>query len=131
LIFSLETRSLLAGNQPGRCFMAMNVFRKDHLLCHNIFFFEKPGKLILEDPQIELKSEKVFDKIFLFIKSKRFAKSIFIDHAENDGFFSDNFFDLFPGEEKIIIFQSGQKNPDPDGFKMLSLYDVLKSNGKL
>ncbi len=130
-IFEQDLSQLRLTEEPDRYFLDMNVFRKDHLLSHNSFYFVRPGNLKLEEPGLEMKSEKVFDKIFLFLKSSRLVKNLYINHNEFDGFFSDNFFDLLPGEEKIVIFQSDKKSPSTGSFTLLSLYDVLKKNNKL
>ncbi len=128
LIFSDELNNLIPETDRNRCFLQMNVFRKDHLLSHNSLYFAIPRELKLEEPGLQLKSEKVFDKIFLFLRSNKLAKNVYLDHPGQDGFFSDNFFDLLPGEEKIVIFQSDKKNPDPGIFTFLSLFDVFKKN---
>ncbi len=130
MVFSEKAAVLHPDRSAGSCLLDMKVFRKNHQLAHNVFYFTEPKNLELDDPALELKWEKVFDKIFLFMKSPTLVKNIFIDHPEESGFFSDNYFDLFPGEEKIIIFQSDNRNPDPDAFSCLSLYDVFHSSSR-
>ncbi len=127
-IFSAGLQDLVPGVGSDRILLDMNIYRKDHLLSHNRFYFVRPHDLKLDEPGLEIKSERVFDKTFLFLHSRSLVKNLFISHLGCNGFFSDNFFDLMPGEEKIIIFQSENRNPDPGGFTYLSLYDVFKKH---
>ena len=40
------------------------------------------------------------------LKSKTLAREVNLSLAEDDGFFGDNYFDLLPGETKVLTFKS-------------------------
>ena len=78
----------------------------------------RPINLKLEDPKItwQVKGNQVI------LKSSKLAKYVNISIKGYTGKWTDNYFDLKPGEEKTIAFDGKIKNPV---LKVSSLYDVL------
>jgi beta-mannosidase len=73
----------------------------------NLLYFDKPMDLALEKPAIEIDTRQVTDGYELTLSSDRLAKNVYLtvnDPAE--GSFSDNYFDLLPGEQKTIYYRS-------------------------
>lgn len=67
-------------------------------------YFVTPGELNLEPTEITVNNlGKVGSRYRIKVTSSKFAKSVELT-AEVDGIFSDNGFDLLPGETKIIDF---------------------------
>lgn len=81
------------------------------------YFFVKPKDLLLEKPTIQIK--KIGEQT-IEISTDVLAKNIFLS-AENEPFFSDNYFDLLPNEKRIIKISKPIKN-----IKMISLLDTMK-----
>jgi beta-mannosidase len=46
------------------------------------------------------------------LKTDRLAKNLFLSAEGMDGFFSDNYFDLLPGEEMRIVFRTRDRAAD-------------------
>jgi len=64
------------------------------------------------------------------LKSARLAKNVYLDFPEVEGFFSDNYMDLMPGEELIVYFSPKtlvNKMLTPDDLKILTVRDTLKN----
>jgi beta-mannosidase len=56
--------------------------------------------------------------------STKYAKDVYLSLENIEGFFSDNYFDLLPGTEKKIIFQTKRQIDDFSGrLKIMSLVD--------
>lgn len=90
--------------------------RTGDLLAENTYYFSRPKDLQLQKPNFLVKkiSEKEVE-----ITTDVVAKDIYLDNKT--GNLSDNFFDLFPGEKKIISCEN------PINIKeIISLYDILK-----
>lgn len=88
--------------------------------------FVHPKGLHLLNPEIAAEIIQAGGKYFVKVKAKYFAKSVMIQIYENSYQFSDNFFDMLPGEEKMveILNYSGQlSNPK---IKVLSLNAIMK-----
>ncbi|MBE0655898.1 MAG: glycoside hydrolase family 2 protein, partial [Bacteroidales bacterium] len=104
LVYQQDIREFLSEDEMKSSVLIMNAFNGNHLLSHKKYFFVKPRDLALKDPIISLHIEKKFNKFFIFLKTLKLAKSIYLVHTKTDGFFSDNYFDLLPGEDKIVVF---------------------------
>jgi len=86
-------------------------------------YFNDVKDLQLLKPTITKKLEKR-DKIYaITISSDVLAKNVYLQ-SEKEGFFSDNFFDLLPGEIKTIEFKTQSKSFDINSLKISSLVDT-------
>jgi len=81
------------------------------------FFFDKPKDLKLSKPNIQIKT---IDEVTIEISTDVLAKDVFL-YSENDTFFEDNYFDLFPNEKRIIKLSKPVQN-----IKVKSLFDTMK-----
>jgi len=81
----------------------------------------KPKDLKLTDPKItyQIKGNQVI------LKSSSLAKYVFVDIAGFKGRLSDNYFDLLPGNEKIISFDQKEVTTKVVGLNIKSLWDVI------
>jgi len=92
------------------------------LISQDIFYFELNKNLDLKRPDISLDYAAIEGGYEIRLSSNTLVKSLFID-CEVDGKYSDNYFDLLPGEEKKIIFKTGEKlskYPELLHFQMIS-----------
>ena len=72
------------------------------VLSKNSFFFEPFKKLKITHPTVEHTIEKDETGFNITLKTDKLAKNIYLQTGDEKGFFSDNYFDLMPGE-KITI----------------------------
>ncbi len=82
------------------------------------YFFVSPKNLELQKPEIKM---SWLNKNSFEITTNTFAKNIFLDGGE-EIFFSDNYFDLPPGETKIIHVKGSKDKPKQ--IKIMSLFDT-------
>ncbi len=78
------------------------------ILTDNLFFFKKYKELNLEKPEIKIDAVKTDDGYELKLNTDKFAKDVCLSFEDQDGFFEDNYFDLFPGEVKKVKFQTNK-----------------------
>jgi len=90
------------------------------------FYFVKPKEMNLLKPEIKITIEKEENHFVLLLLSDVLAKNVFVE-SDIDGSFSDNFFDLIPGEEKRIEFYP-DKEEGNISFTVFSLWDILKDS---
>lgn len=90
------------------------------------FYFVKPKDMNLSKPEIKISIEKNGNHYILNLVSSTLAKNVFVD-CKADGKFSDNFFDLIPGEEKIIEFYPNEDISEVS-FTTFSLWDTMQNN---
>ncbi len=97
----------------------------EKILASNIYYFLPVKDLKLPEPNIQKEIVKTTDGYQIILKTDKLAKNVFLS-IDGNGFFSDNYFDLLPGEEKRITFISKWVT---DSFgkelKVISLVDTL------
>ena len=111
--------SLAAGNCFLRLELYLNNDNKD--LVTKYFYFEKPGDLALQDPGIMVEKTGIGE--VRVICKKYLAKDVYL---YSDGLvFEDNFFDLLPGESKIIKYVLLESEPGSvHDIKVKTLFDA-------
>jgi beta-mannosidase len=94
------------------------------VLASNIYYFEPPKDLLLPIPDIQKEINRVEDGYQITLNTNKLAKNIFLS-IPVDGHFSDNYFDLLPGEEKELLFKGSKPiNSFEKELKVISLKDT-------
>ncbi len=83
------------------------------------YYFVSPKDLKMERPVINC---KWISGNSIELTTGRLAKNIFLSYTGNDAFFSDNYFDLIPGEKKIVQIKANIIKRE--NLKIRSLIDV-------
>ncbi|HBJ71148.1 MAG TPA: hypothetical protein DDY62_02065 [Cryomorphaceae bacterium] len=71
------------------------------VLAENTIYFTAPKDLRLPAPKVECSVEENEDEFMVVLSTDNLAKNIHIT-SELKGNFSNNFFDLLPGESKMV-----------------------------
>ena len=93
-----------------------------------LHYFVSPGRLRLQKPRIEISSDySGVGSRSLYITTDFLAKGVYLDIDAADAFFSDNYFDLLPGDTLMIDLYA-----EPSGLEKLeerlvvrTLYDTF------
>lgn len=80
--------------------------KSGHTVAEAVYFFEKTKDLLLPETTITYKMKQTDGKCELTLLSPALAKDVFIEIPLQGARFSDNFFDLLPGERKTVIITS-------------------------
>ena len=83
------------------------------------YYFSKPKDLMLSKPGITVTT---MSNHALEIRSDVLAKNVYLSVKDGDVQFSENYFDVFPGEKKIISITSGTFSPE--NLRLKSLFDT-------
>ncbi len=90
-------------NQITNMFFSVELTENGKLLSKNHFFFEPFKKLNIPHPEVSVKNIKNTDSGFdILLTTPQLAKNVYLQIGDEEGFFSDNYFDLLPGEKKTI-----------------------------
>lgn len=110
-VYQIKPDSWLPGEQLNRSFMQLTLKAKSgHIVATAIHFFNKTKDLLLPEANVTCKMKTQDGKCELTLFSKNLAKDVFIEIPLQGARFSDNFFDLLPGERKTVIITSPQIN---------------------
>lgn len=80
--------------------------KNERLIDSDIFYLEKPKNLQLPFPDISTHIRQRNDKYEIEITAKNLCKNLMLISEGNAYAFSDNYFDLLPGETKVVTVQS-------------------------
>ena len=104
-------------------FMRVLVYDKDeNVITESDACFLKDKYLNLQKPNIKYKLECNGDEYFIHLMSNTYTKYVWVDLKKDDAIFSDNFFNLYPYETKVISFKSKKKIKEKD-IKIINLVD--------
>ena len=82
----------------------------DKVISTNEYFFQPYKNLTLPTPQISIDAVKVRNGYKLTVSADKFAKAVYLS-SRIEGFFSDNYFDLFPGKPVELDFRTRVNSP--------------------
>ena len=91
------------------CFMQLTLKDKSgHTVAETVYFFRKTKDLLLPKTTVSCKIKQKDGVCELTLLSPALAKDVFIEIPLQGARFSDNFFDLLPGERKTVVITSPQ-----------------------
>lgn len=89
------------------CFMQLTLKDKSgHTVAETVCFFDKTKNLLLPETTVSYKMKQADGRCELTLTSPALAKDVFIETPLQGARFSDNFFDLLPGERKTVTITS-------------------------
>ncbi len=106
-VFSLSVKDYATETEQENSVVKVElVDNKKNIIAQSNYFFHWPNKLNLPQTKIEQSTTYADGKYTITLKSKYLAKDVFVEIPIQGAQFSDNFFDLLPGEKKVITITS-------------------------
>jgi beta-mannosidase len=123
VFFKSKTKELIANMDTTQIVFSVKLLQGNKLLADNISYFSAPKDLKLPKPSIS-KVVTVSDKGYtITLSSDKLVKDLYLSTDEK-GQFSDNYFDMLPGEKVTVTFKTDEKIENPgDKIKLFSLTD--------
>ncbi len=107
IYFEKELGDLINKNNKQNCLLYTKLAdSKGNILSENILYFDKIKNLLLPKVQPKISYRQIKDGIEISISSDKLIKNIYFRLDITEGHFSDNYFDIVPGETKTIKFIS-------------------------
>ena len=124
--FHQEDYATLA-TDPTRTFLLMTLKSKDGKeLSKEIFYFNYPKDQNLPQANIRYKIKQEDGRCEVTLQSKQLARDVFIEIPYQGARFTDNFFDLLPGETRKITITSPQiRKAEPVSLKIRHLIRII------
>ena len=117
-----ELTSKLTNNLKGT-YLSFSLRSKDGEVTKKTYFFTQPKNLQLAKPSIISNVVKKNSKWEITLKSNILAKNIYFNFVGVEGFFSDNYFDMLPGNEYNVSFTPKDNSLSPPKLEFISLVD--------
>lgn len=102
-----EDMNTLTSEECKNSFLQLTLKDKSgKVLNENIYFFEPPKNLNLPQTEVSCKVKQQEGSCEVTLSSKKLAKDVFIEIPIQGARFTDNFFDLLPGQPRKIVITS-------------------------
>ncbi len=113
---------------PEKTFLLMTLKAKDgKTLSEEIFYFNYPKDQKLPETEIRYTVKQTDGQCEVTLRAKQLARDVFIEIPYQGARFSDNFFDLLPGQTKKVVITSPEIKEGKDaGLKIRHLKGVIK-----
>lgn len=104
LVYAAEERNWLSGRDAGSVVMVAELEQDGAVACRSHYYFARTKDLALAPASIKITEIEGSGGSRFLIESDVLAKQVWLQ-AEEEGFFSDNFFDVVPGVRKEVEFR--------------------------
>jgi len=125
LLYEYDFSEFLKKYKTKKHAVVLELENNGKVLDKRIVYFAKPKDLDLKKININYRIKQVKDGYQITLKSTNLLKNVYIEIPAK-GFWNNNFFDLIPGEEAIVIFKTQEKiNHIESKIKFTSLNHIL------
>ena len=111
-IISLALADLPGNRQKNEVVVTLQIHHRGETLYNGHKFLALPKELALPRPRLAKTTETTPQGVTLTLTTDCLAKDVFIEIPTQGADFSDNFFDLLPGEHKVVTITSPNITPD-------------------
>jgi beta-mannosidase len=118
-------KDVLRGADPSRVVLVAELREGGTLLSRNLMFFEKTRELALPRPELQVAVEARPTGASVRVTARRFARAVYLSTADGQGAFSDNFFDLLPGESVTVDWTAPPGAPPPDAARLSAMLRMM------
>ena len=125
LVHSVPEPSLPAGNRPGSIVLVADVHMNGVLVATNNLYFAAPKFLELPDAVVTMTRTRNADGYSVELSTDKLVRNLYLQTADADAVYSDNFFDLLPGRKKTVEIITTQPVDDDKDIWMVSLNDLI------
>ncbi|HVR00999.1 MAG TPA: glycoside hydrolase family 2 protein [Polyangia bacterium] len=119
-LWSAWKKDILRGADPARVVLVAELREGATLLSRNLLSFMKARDLALPPPELQVVVEARGTGASVRVTAKRFARAVYLSTPDGEGTFSDNFFDLLPGESITVEWRGPAGGPAVDAARFAS-----------
>lgn len=105
--------------------LKIKLTENNNVIAENEMYFLPVKELALIEPEITHRVTKTNKGYKVLVSTKNLAKSVFLELDKTIGNFSENYFDLMPGESKVVEYVTKENIYDFE--KKLKIYTVDKT----
>ncbi|SFE55026.1 beta-mannosidase [Sunxiuqinia elliptica] len=104
--FDINRYDFLRDKNSREQVLVAEVVEKGQVIARNVFYFRPVKEVRLPHPEVSAQISAVDGGCRIVLKTDKLAKNLFMTIGDEEGFFSDNYFDLLPGEKAEITLQT-------------------------
>jgi beta-mannosidase len=126
-IFHKEAYAGLATNPTNTLLLMTLKDQKGKVLSEEIYYFNYPKDQELPVAKVSYKVKQMDGKCEVTLSTKQLTRDVFVEIPIQGAKFTDNFFDLLPGEsKKIVITSEDIKKNETINLKIRHLKGIIK-----
>lgn len=106
--FEVNKTTFLAetGNLADQTVLVCELLQDGNVISKNTLFFKPYKELKIEKPQVSYEIAGIAGGFDITLKTDKLAKNVYLQIGDEEGFFTDNYFDLLPGETITIRLET-------------------------
>jgi beta-mannosidase len=121
--FNINTNELVKSMDTTQIVFSVKILKGEKLLASNLCYFSEPKDLKLPESEITKTITETSDGYSITLKANKLVKDLCLT-TDLKGWFSDNCFDLLPGEKETVNFTTKEKADNfGEKLKLTSLTD--------
>jgi beta-mannosidase len=128
-LWAATKKELLGAADPARTIVVTELQEGGALLSRNLLTFVKTRDLALPAPELQVAVEARGVEAAVRVTAKRFAQGVYLSTTNGAGTFSDNFFDLLPGETVTVTYKPAAGGngaaPAPDAAQLSAALRIV------
>lgn len=109
VIFEDLLTNLVDDDKLSNAVLAVEFHSGGQIIADNLLYFKEPKELELPDASVEVSVGKTADGYRVTVSSDKLVKNVFLDTAGGTGRFSDNFFDVLPGDAVVVELKTDKQ----------------------
>jgi beta-mannosidase len=106
LVYQIPVANILKTTSKATVLLTASLMIGTKELTTNVLYFDRVKNINLPFSKISFKEKHVAGGIEVSLSSATLAKNVYLDYDNLKGRFSDNYFDLLPGETKTVFFRT-------------------------
>ncbi len=123
--FSINLAELIGDANPRNVVLVASVSESGSLLSESHWYANKPKDLELPKVEIKRKVSAVDGVVSVELSTDNLAKNVFLSIPDETAHFSDNYFDLMPGQSKNITIKTDKSAKEiQNALQVISLVDT-------
>jgi beta-mannosidase len=104
--YDVNRFDFLVGKDSRKQVLVAELVENGQVIASNLFYFRPVKEMNLPVPQVEYDIAPSDEGFQITIKTDKLAKHVFLTIGDQEGFFSDNYFDLLPGEKAEVSLKT-------------------------
>jgi len=114
VVYSIPSAELLGSSRKNEVVFSARLTDDKGDIYTGLHYFVPVKKLNLPKPSIQMRWLPAKAGYRIELSSANLAKNVFLQAGDEEGFFTDNYFDLLPGEKVVVDFVTDKKVADLD-----------------
>src|SRR5665648_176043 len=104
--FAERTYEFLKNVQANTQFLVVELIKNDSVISSNSLYFKPIKDILLPVPDVKFVIDEVDGGFDITLNTDKLAKNLYMTIGNEEGFFSDNYFDMIPGQSVKVKLET-------------------------